>query len=273
MKKHPSILATLVVMVVTAFGCQKAEDFPLAQNEILPLAIGNSWTYSDSLIVETTIPSLDTVVTQVTFRVEREIYVDHIIEEGGKESLERLHGWEIASNNDEFRNFGVFVRGEKIYANSEYTYRQNGEPRFLSSYYACNGIYAQLAEEPEFLNTNTAALAPVIQYPLEAGSSLQTYPIFHSYGTCLESLLSANPNIPRLLVASFGPLSNTGTSATVSTLAGTFDCVDYGSQYWSKGIGMIASSNQTTGEYYLENAELGEGTLTWKRSLISYHIE
>lgn len=272
MKKQSNIIAVIAVMILTAFGCQKVEEIPLAQNEILPLAVGNTWVYSD-IIITSTPSSIDTVSTQVTFKVIEKIYLDRVVKENGKERLERIHGWKVNSDNDDQRNFGLFVIGDKIYGSSEYTYFRNGEPDFLPTFNACHGILATLSETPEFISTNTVVIAPVIQYPIDAGKPLQTFPAFHNFGSCLYPVEYTPEGPPVNFPVYFEPLIATSTPVVISTLAGTFNCIDYGSQYWSNGIGMIESHNITNGNYRNADGNVVDCTIDWKRTLVSYTIE
>lgn len=61
MKTHTKTWMLLGLMGLFA-SCQKVEELPLANNALLPLAVGNTWTYTDTMIATTSLSTIDTIV-------------------------------------------------------------------------------------------------------------------------------------------------------------------------------------------------------------------
>lgn len=253
------------------FGCQKVEEIPLAQNEILPLALGNSWTYVDTVILTTTEPAVDTLISEITFRVTESVYADrHNVYDGSTE-FERIHGWDVTYGEGQHERFGLFTIGNTIYTTGDRAYGFYSTNITGDNLYRCPIIGTQLIEVAAYEYYDSHIFAPVIQYPLEVGTKLNMLPVFQTPINCLPPL--SNEGFPNLMLSRIFPLVNSGSPVLINTVAGAFDCIDYGGQYWAKGIGMVASSNLSTSEYNLTDGSFVEATVDWRRSLVSYNIE
>ena len=265
------LLLHLMIASIFVFGCQKAEELALQQNEILPLTYGNSWTYVDSIFVSTSVPSTDTLVSDITFRVDQELYVDRVVEEGGKSRLERIYGWQIAFGEGTRDYFGLFVIDKMVFTTSfnDLIFQSNISGQSITF---CPRMQIEIREYPDYIPIETGSLTPVVQFPLELGGSLAATPAFQQTNGCLPDLDSGSDALPKYLMSKFEPLVNLG-SVAVTTLAGTFDCINFGEQRWSKGIGMIETRSITTTTYTIVDGSEIDRTVDWRRSLKAYHFE
>jgi hypothetical protein len=264
MKKF-QILASGVLLIASIMGCQKIKDLAPSSNSIMPLALENRWTYVDTIIISSTMPSLDTIISEASFKVEKEAYVDRKIEIDGKSKYQRLHGFELSRSENELEPFALFVIGDTVYTTFPTLLTPiSGEP--------CPGINSDFRELPQLLLTNTGYIAQLIAFPADVNKEFPSFPIFHRPNACAikHTPIPTSPNLN--FEMTIPNLQAQIAKVTVRTEAGTFDCINYGHQFWMEGIGMIRSIYADTTQFIDSNGFQQTGNVEWRRSLKSYEI-
>jgi hypothetical protein len=262
MKRQHSILAMVTLCFVLG-ACKRVDVIPESQITMLPLALGNEWVYVDSFIVTTSLPSTDTLVTAVRYEVTRQQEVDHYVKEG--RTMERLHGWEVSNSYFPSSPLTMVGRADTLYTSYYYTFFYNADQ-------GCNDITVNLLTNAALLYTYEGSLAPVTAGTVNEGDSLHFFPAFADLPDCIEGLGPDSVGAVNYQVF-HRPSAYSSVLESVTTPAGTFTCVRFGTQLWAEGIGMIQMEQVGEAAYYDANYQLQTAQLRWKRSLNSYHIE
>lgn len=247
-------------------ACKKVELVPETQNVLLPLAVGNQWVYVDTFITTTSLPSSDTTVSTIVYDVTRARQLDHLVEGGGKR-MERLSGWEIKNNYRPSRGISIVAIGDSLYSSAFYEY-------LWRTYSAanCNYLGGAVREDPKgiVMASELVVFKPFMAFPVKAGDTLAYFPAFHDLSECSDIGPKNYQNVNYQLL--FYPLVATDSIEAITTQAGTFNCINFGSQWWAEGVGMVQSYHEGEASFYDNQLHLQTGRVTWKRSLWSYRL-
>lgn len=265
MKKLHHLLYVMAAIACVA-SCEKAVELPQGSNPILPLAVDNSWTYTDTVIATTSLPSIDTIVSEITFRITRTTFVDILENVGGKRNLKRIPGFFLENDMPGAYSTGFFPIGDTIWTDSWVSF----PPNVPSD---CPGIRMVLDTMPQLKWTHTTSLMPAITFPATVGSSIPVAPVFHARTRCETDEFGYVGQNPLSYQLNFHPLQYEAGQVTVTTPAGTFACMDFGSELWMEGIGLIQSEQDGATAFVSDGGTLVTGSVHWKRSLKAYHLE
>ena len=257
-----------LLLLVMMWSCKKVEVRDLESNAILPLATGNSWTYSDTLILETTLPSIDTLVSSMTYSVLGQLYMDYLTEEDGKRKMNRLMGWHIKNDNPYGVTTSIFPMGNRLFTPTYGSFNYN------VSYQRCGfSIRGGFVDgEPEHVLGQHMNLQACLVYPPVPNQDLICYPAFRDYPICPSNV---TPSFGGTVVFDifFRAMHPTDSLELITTDAGTFTCTNYGAEWWSPGVGMVKAIESGTTAFYDSDPNQQTGTLRWSRTLKSYHLE
>lgn len=268
--KKAHFLITVIAVAVIAVSCKKVELEPAVQSPMLPLAVGNTWTYVDSLIVTSDLPSSDTLVKTIHYEVTRHKFEDYMPRQTatGKDprKIVRIECWEMVNTDITYAPATLFVHDGTVYASPFYPFY--AEDQSLS----CNHVSIGLLAEPELFYTKYGNYYASMKVPNGDDPFLQVAPMFHDLPGCITGLgpvgyQRANFAIP------IEPLPVNGLITSVTTPAGTFSCIDFGTVKWATGVGMISSYHEAEAAFKDHTQHLKIATLHWKRTLTNYHLE
>ncbi|HEX2899207.1 MAG TPA: hypothetical protein VHS96_05735 [Bacteroidia bacterium] len=254
----------LLAFVAVVAGCEKVEKLPLADNALLPLAAGNSWTYTDSMIVTTSLPTIDTIVSEVTFEVLKETYVDTYSNSRDR-NFRRIRGWELASDLPGLPKTGIFPLDDTLWVDG---WANN----FMFGFDDCPSVKGNLAVGPDWVNTGNGTISPGIASNLADGGEIAVHPMFHAVPRCIFQLGYVDSS-PLVYAIVFQPLTYDDDPVALTTPAGTFNCRDFGAQLWADGIGMVQFEYDGVTAFITESGAAVTGTLNWKRTLKRYNLE
>jgi hypothetical protein len=207
------------------------------------------------------------LVTNITYSVTRQASVDrYLIDENNKKAMQRLEGYEVTPNVQGATRPTWVSMGDTLYSTSEY--------RYLYPYYSssCDKIKGSFLKMPNIIPTYRGNLRPAISANATAGDSLNFYPAFHDLPICMSNvgpIFGGNASFQIF----FRPLVPSDSLESLTTPAGTFTCINFGSQWWAEGVGMIQSYHEGEAAFYDSYQHLQTGLLKWKRTLKSYHLE
>ncbi|MCB9232180.1 MAG: hypothetical protein H6581_10980 [Bacteroidia bacterium] len=196
-------LAFFSLLLLGLLSCKKAERIPNTDNRIFPLAIGNSWTYTDTLVYfQDSIPK-ETTVTSFTWEVTREGYLDEPFGD-----RRRMEAWKVAYTKDSC-GFAAFVRSDEtgiVFMGFE------GESGAIQLF---EGDY-------------------VIKYPMSVGEIFVPEGMmwFDCYNTANSEIGPSSPDT----------LTLNSTTTQLTCPAGTFTVHDFGNQFWAPDVGLIRIS-------------------------------
>jgi hypothetical protein len=262
MRTYPKTWILLGSMALFA-ACQKVEELPLESNALLPLAVGNTWTYTDTMITTTSLSTIDTVVSEVTFSVLKETYID-TYNNSGKRKFRRLRGWELSSGIAGLPTFGIFPNQDTLWVDG-------WAPNFLYGFGNCPSVKGAMELAPNWLNSSGTVVSPGLASGLADGAEMPVHPIFHDLPRCIYQLGYVG-SMPLVYTIVFEPLTYDADPANLTTEAGTFNCRNFGSQLWADGVGLVQFQYSGATAFLDENGAAVTGTLTWKRSLKSYQL-
>ncbi len=264
--KKASIAFLSILLVFLVSSCAKVEVLPESQNAMLPLAVGNQWVYVDSFFVTSSLPGLDTLVTETTYDVTRKRWIDLFVDKGKPtKTLQRWQGWEVTNTATRFPTTLIW---------KDDTLFSTGVPLLFNfgSSTICSRVVGELEQNAPFIMTTSYDGLQVAMYANPGiGDSLVYVPAFHDLRECVNDLGPRNYQGIRYKVI-FRPLVATATPVMVTTPAGTFTCTDFGSQLWAPGIGMVQSYQEGEAEFGDNNGMLQTAILQWKRVLKSYQL-
>jgi hypothetical protein len=263
MKTHTKTWMLLGLIGLFA-SCQKVEELPLANNALLPLAVGNTWTYTDTMIATTSLSTIDTIVSEVTFSVVKETYID-TYNNSGKRNFRRFRGWELSSGLSGLPNRGIFPVEDTLWVDG-------WAPNFLFGFGNCPSVKGAMEVGPDWLNSSGTVVSPGLASGLADGAEMPVHPIFHDLPRCIFQLGYVG-STPLVYTIVFEPLTYDTDPVSLSTPAGAFNCRNFGSQLWADGVGLVQFQYAGATAFLDENGASVTGTLNWKRSLTSYHLE
>lgn len=194
-------LFILVIFAALALSaCKKPEQVPNVSNRIFPMAVGNTWTYVDSLVYLVDSVPQETTITSHTWEVMREGYLDEPYGD-----RRRVKTYKVSYQKDSCEFF--------VFAHSQ------------ESGIVMLGIQAESGTiqlfEGEF----------VMKYPMTTGEILVPDPMM--WFDCFEGINSeVVPLKPDTLV-------HPGSNSQFISPAGTFTVFDYGNQIWAEDVGLI----------------------------------
>lgn len=263
--KTTRIILCFAALALALVGCKKVDELPLHSNEIWPLAVGNTWTYVDSMILQTTAPTLDTVVSEMTFTVTSTTYADHLTKVDGKYIVQRIQGWEITNSDPQLEKWAVFLVGDSIYLQANYRFF------FNMALWDCTTLQGGYDEGPITYRTQYDYPKLALVYPNIPNQRIVSFPALRQISNCIPVNFPTNDRV--VFKMFFEPLTVMDPPMTVTTEAGTFPCVNYGVEWWSPGVGMIRNRQTGTTAFYDQNHQLQTGSMVWTRNLRSYHLE
>lgn len=264
MKKR-QILPIVMMLLTFTVACHKVEVIELGSNPILPLKEGNRWTYVDTIIANSTLPSIDTIIAEQSFEVTGKTYIDIRQRTNGKDESKRIHGWEISSTETARYPTAVFVIGDTLFTSVNGNY-------LLDSFPYCKGISSNYPPLNRLINSRTAAIAPMIVYPEQNNSTYGMNPSFHRPSSCDSryQIIACEPDFNFRIDL---PTLNFQTGKiAVTTETGTFDCLNYGSQLWIEDVGMIRSVYTDSTTFVSTDGNTQNATIEWRRTLKSYKL-
>lgn len=244
--KFPQLIFLFLLIV----SCDRPEVHPPETNDILPLAIGNSWTYSDTVIITTSIPSVDTLFSEITYTVDKQLF-GSCRSEG---DVHEFYGWQIKSDKDEIRPFQVVPFEGVIYSspmlvNGRYvgtgcSNLPTGEATYeidtVTPFCLNRGFFAS---DENFVRSG---IYPGLAYPANSGTTFYSLPVFHDF-QCLPPL--GDGTRPNSAIFDIVPMTFSDSMISVQTPAGVFACLNYGSQLWALNVGMVKSFTSGSGEF------------------------
>lgn len=264
MKPH-RIATVIAVLAGMAMGCKRVEDVAPQTHSLLPLAIGNEWVFVDSFITSTSLPSSDTLVTEVTYRVTRRKRTTETYRGSGDRKMERFEAWDVEISNLPSKVFTYIVDSSRVYGSQPY-YQLLSIPNDQ-----CNQVRMGLGTSVPIINTESDQLFAGLVEPSNDTSALSMYPIFQDVPECIENLGPTNlKGIQYKLPAQ--PLHVDATIVPVTSPAGTFGCQAIGNAFWAPGVGLVRVVNRGEAAFFDANVRAQTGQLTWSRTLKSYTL-
>lgn len=259
-------ISLILCTILVAYGCKKMEIVPEESNPILPLALGNTWTYADSFFISTTIPTLDTLASEITYTVANQVYVPFYHDN----EFVRHYGWEITNSLPDAEPCFVVPMGDSLIITYDVI-------RWSGIRGGCLVHLNYSFEEIPYRDAATGRLGmgrfvKSMTYPVEAGMAQHIVPCFIERPLCISESGLLPYDINLTFHHEFPPLVLSDSLATVITPAGTFSCLDFSFQRWSEGVGMIAFTMEDS--VAIEDPRYSGQTafLYWKRVLKDYQL-
>jgi hypothetical protein len=267
MKPTSKLLILLMAAAAMWTGCKRVELDPLTQHPLLPLAVGNTWTYVYSFTVQTSEPRSFLHTADITYTVTEEVYADIYDWSGNRGRMRRVPGYRLLCSGDRVGEIGLFVMGDTLYAATFSFYMTH-------AYFAqCAQVQGHLVSNPAILGAQDGVLWPIMVHPSSPNQQFAAYPGFREFDGCVGATIPTFDGQDVVFDLFFEDIAVTDPALVVTTEAGTFDCVNWGSEQWAEGVGMVRAEHDGTTAFFDSTYTQQTGTLRWTRTLKSYHVQ
>lgn len=263
--KTRHIATVIAVLAGMAMGCKRVEDVAPQTHSLLPLAVGNEWVFVDSFITSTSLPSNDTIVTEVTYRVTRRKLTPETYRGNADRKVQRFEAWDVGISSLPSKVFTYIVDSSRVYGSQPY-YQM-----LTTTNDQCNQVRLALGSSVPTINIESDQVFAGLVEPSGDTSAISLYPIFQDVPECIQDLGPTNLkgvqyNLP------IQPLHVDATIVPVSSPAGVFGCQAIGNAYWAPGVGLVRVVNRAEAAFFDADFQAQTGHLTWSRTLKNYTL-
>ncbi|MFN8394122.1 MAG: hypothetical protein U0176_05545 [Bacteroidia bacterium] len=263
--KARRIATVIAVLAGMAMGCKKVEDVAPQTHSLLPLAVGNEWVFVDSFFTTTSLPSSDTLVREVSYRVTRRKRTLETHTGQGDHEIQRYEAWEVVTSDVPDKVFTYIVDSAKVFGPQPF-YQLLGLNNDQ-----CNEVRNGFEANVPVLYTENEAMYPGLVEPSNDTSAISLYPIFQDLPQCIPGLGPTSQIGVQYSLPIF-PVHVDATIVPVTSPAGVFGCQAIGNAYWAPGVGLVRVVNFADAAFLDTDFHAHTGQLTWSRTLKSYTL-